>query len=156
MGLRLEPHAFRCFGDGAGYLRRLHRQRGDRFISESKALQLYDSALKACLLACRCRTKTLTRSYWALLIHVRAISGGMVLNDLSGRYFLSLTNRRPECPAATASAPHHAAVQKQIRDGNHITFPKSEVLKSLFSLVKCPSAYSQHAFPCRISKVPLT
>jgi len=40
----------------------------------------------------------------ALLIHVRAISGGMVLNDLSGRYFLSLTNRRPECPAATASA----------------------------------------------------
>ena len=49
----------RCFGDGAGYLSAPYRQRGDRFISESKALQFYNSARKACLLACRCRTKTL-------------------------------------------------------------------------------------------------
>ena len=58
---RTWPHAFRCFGDGRLF-ERLHRQRGDRFISESKALQFYNSARKACLLACRCRTKTLTRS----------------------------------------------------------------------------------------------
>ena len=47
-------------------------------MSETKALQLYNSALHTCLLACKCRTKTI-HSIILGFVHVHAIPGGNIV-----------------------------------------------------------------------------